>query len=180
MQNEDCVTSGFVSQSWSLWLGLWPRSFFIGIAGLGNLYLAAEAPVIGVTDQHSEMRRLSLGEVQYIIRVRVSRKPVAPVNLLPVSFKDGKPLVTFGHAFTRHFDDLQVSLIYPDAALEKTLADLLWQNLRADLKDISVQLIKTFFSSVLEVVLLDLRRLERKRLDAAQVVKVLLSEPQFG
>src|SRR5467141_3278839 len=106
--------------------------------------------------QHAEVHCWSFGKVKFIVGICVGRKPIAPVDLLPIGFENGESLIALGNTFASHLDDLQVSLIDPDTPLKKTFADFLRHDLRRNVENTSVQLIKSLVTKIFEVVLINL------------------------
>src|SRR5438876_10800665 len=110
---------------WFLLLRCGRRRWLWTLIYFPNGNLAAEALVIGISDEHANMNGISLGEDQVVVRGCICRKPVAPVNLFAIGFEERKALVAFRYSLSAHFNDLQVARVHPNPTLKVPVFGLL-------------------------------------------------------
>src|SRR5438045_8618849 len=79
-------------------------------------------------------------EIENVISVDISWKPIAPVDILAVAFKVRELLIAdFRNRLPLNFDNLQVPVVNPDASFKIALA--FNELLRLDVEDIAIKLI---------------------------------------
>src|SRR5579863_7850662 len=109
-----------------------------------------ETFVVGVFDDLTNVNVLKR-EMQDVIGPGVSGKPVLSINLLPVRDKPRCQvlvifLVNVRHVLAAGLHDLEIVIVNPYAPLKITL--VLFDTLRRDIKDISINLIHVLRSRI--------------------------------
>src|ERR1051325_4531010 len=124
---------------------------------------------------HANVQRSAALIVQLLVRIRISWKPVTPVDMFAIGFNYAElVLLRLRNSLTLRFHDKQILIVNPYPAYKQSLLCLLWigYDLGSYVKDVEIQLVDLFFTDILEIVLRDLRGLKSKRIYSTQVVDI--------
>src|ERR1700688_1122628 len=152
------------------------RALRLYLCWSSNLDGYPETFIVRVTDGHANVYSPS-AELQHIVRPRIGRKPVVPLDVFAKRFKTRKHvflpvLLNVRNRFPISLYNLKVRIIHPDAPLKVPL--VLLQFLGTDIENISIELIDGLAPNILDIVFGQFVAVQHEGLHVLQVIQILL------